>query len=461
MANGSLPPQTREEMKEDLYRRFSARGLRRQQRERWRQGVTVSFSLLMLSGAKRMLDFALASLLLALLAPLTIAGWLRCGGRLRRKPRAGRYCETYEQLSFDVPADSLPARLGLDRLPVLFNILRGDMSFVGPRAVAPGDLSPRQRAARKRYNVRPGLICLWWVRRRANIAFDSEAASDAEYVETQSVWNDLGILARALPAVLYGEGLPNVAEIVRILGIRMQNLTMSEAIEEIVARLDGKGGRQVCFVNADCANIAHRDAEYRGILNRAHLTLADGIGLKIAGKLLGREIKQNVNGTDMFPALCEALAASGHGLFLLGAKPGVADAVAAWVREHHPGVAISGTQHGYFTPEEEPAVLRRIADSGAALLLVAFGAPRQDKWIARHLDAAGVRVAIGVGGLFDFYSGNIPRAPQWLREMGFEWLYRFWQEPRRMWRRYFVGNAVFLYRVMRERRAEKGLEDGE
>ncbi|MDX2034427.1 MAG: WecB/TagA/CpsF family glycosyltransferase [Blastocatellia bacterium] len=458
MANETLPRQTREEVKEELYRRFSDRGLRRQQRERWRQGVTISFSLLLLSGAKRMLDFVAAALLLTLLSPLMIAGWILTAGRLRREPRVGRYCETYDRLSFDASAGSPLARLGLRGLPVLFNILRGDMSFVGPRAAAPGDLSPRQRAARKRYNVRPGLICLWWVRRRANIAFDSEAASDAEYVETQSVWGDLGILARALPAVLYGEGLPNVAEIVRLLGIRMHNLTMSEAVEEIVAQLDGSGGNQVCFVNADCANIAWRDEAYRDILNQARMTLADGIGLKIAGKLLGREIKQNVNGTDMFPLLCAAIEKSGHGIFLLGARPGIADAVAAWIREHHPGVAISGLQHGYFTPEEEPAVLRRIADSGAALLLVAFGAPRQDKWIHRCLAGTGVKVAIGVGGLFDFYSGSIPRAPQWLREMGMEWLYRFWQEPRRMWRRYFVGNAVFLYRVMMERR---GRQDGD
>ncbi|MFN0085253.1 MAG: WecB/TagA/CpsF family glycosyltransferase [Blastocatellia bacterium] len=454
MANETLPSQTREEVKEELYLRFSEQGLRRQRRRRWRHGLTISFTLLLLSGAKRAVDLIGACTLLTILSPLMIAGWILSAGRLGRAPRVGRYCETFEQVSFDMPPESPLARLGLSRLPVLLNILRGDMSFVGPRAAEPGDLSPRQRAARKRYSVRPGLICLWWVRRRANIAFDSEAATDAEYVETQSVWGDLGILARALPAVLYGEGLPNVADHVRILGLRMRNLTMSEAVEEIVDRLGDSAGSQVCFVNADCANIAHRDSEYRGVLNQARLSLADGIGLKIAGKLLGREIRQNVNGTDLFPQICAAIEKTGHGLFLLGAKPGVADAVGAWIRERHPGVTISGIHHGYFTPEEEPEVLRRISESGAALLLVAFGAPGQDKWIHRHLSESGVRVAIGVGGLFDFYSGTIPRAPQWLREMGLEWLYRFWREPRRMWRRYFVGNALFLHRVMKEKRAQ-------
>ncbi len=451
MHNETPSQQTREQLKEELYQRFSDYGLRRQKIQRWRHGFSVSISLLLISGVKRALDVWGALLLLGLLSPLLIAGLLLGGGRFRRTPRTGRYCETYEEFSFNLPETSWAARLRLMHLPALFNIFRGEMSFVGPRAVAPGDLSPHQRAARKRYNVRPGLICLWWVRRRANIAFNSEADSDAEYVETQSVMGDLGILARALPALLYGEGLPNVADVIRVLGIRMHNLTMSEAIEDIIARLVGKEAGQVCFVNADCANISFRDADYRAVLNQAAMTLADGIGLKLAGKLLGREIKQNVNGTDMFPRLCAALENTGQGLYLLGAKPGVTEAVGDWIKQNYPGVKLAGTRHGYFTPAEEPEVIRQIADSGASLLLVAFGAPRQDKWIHEHLQAIGVKVAMGVGGLFDFYSGNIPRAPQWLREMGLEWFYRFWQEPRRMWKRYFVGNAVFLYRVLRER----------
>ena len=103
------------------------------------------------------------------------------------------------------------------------------------------------------------------------------------------------------------------------------------------------------------------------------------------------------------------------------------------------------------TDAEEPEVIRGIRDSGADLLLVAMGAPRQDLWIQRHLAATGVKVAMGVGGLFDFYSGRIPRAPRWVREIGLEWLYRFSREPRRMWRRYFLGNPLFLARVLMEK----------
>jgi len=236
-----------------------------------------------------------------------------------------------------------------------------------------------------------------------------------------------------------------------ILDIPIHNVTMTEAIDTLRRFLDEPVPRQVCFVNADVANKAYRDREYRQTLQQAAFSLADGIGLKLAGKLLGRDIKQNVNRTDLFPQLCEALEGSGHGIYLLGAKPGVPELVRDRMLERFPGLRISGTQHGYFNEEEEPGVIDRIARSGASLLLVAFGAPRQDLWIRTHLEATGVRVGIGVGGLFDFYSGRMARSPQWMREMGMEWLYRLYQEPGRMWKRYGIGNALFLYRVIKEK----------
>jgi N-acetylglucosaminyldiphosphoundecaprenol N-acetyl-beta-D-mannosaminyltransferase len=417
----------------------------------------------LLSALKRALDFLFALALLLLLSPIFLVAcillWAR-GAVLERTPKLGRWCEPFQELSFATrgyAVGTVLQRLRLAGLPRLFNILRGDMSFIGPRAAAPEELSPRERAVRKRYDVRPGLICLWWIRRRTNIAYDTELAADAEYVDTQSVWGDIGIALRAIPAVLYGEGVATAPDLVTILGIPINNMTMSEAVQQIIRRvvappaLDDSAPAHVCFVNADCANIACRDQEYFAILQNAAFTFADGIGVKLAGKLLGQAIKQNVNGTDMFPRLCEALSGTGKGMFLLGARPGVAEAVRRWVNEHHPQADVRGCHHGYFTPDEEEAVIKQIADSGAQMLIVAMGVPRQEKWINQHLGKTGARVGIGVGGLFDFYSGRIPRAPMWMREIGLEWLYRFWQEPGRMWKRYFVGNAVFLFRVVRER----------
>ena len=444
------PGSSREALTEELYARFSRSGRWRLRLARSLHTATWLALLAGLGGLKRALDFCLALALIVATLPITACMALLSRLRERQSPirrttRVGRWCEPFDELSFSGSPRVFRA------IPALVNILKGDMSFVGPRAVSPGELTPRERQARKRYSARPGLVCLWWIRKRANIAYSGEAESDVEYVESQTIRGDFGIALRAIPALLYGEGVAVSQDVVSILGISIRNMTMSDALEWVVERAAGDSPGQICFVNADCANIAYGNREYQAMLHQSALVLADGIGMKLAGKLLGCEIRQNVNGTDLFPRLCESLAGTGVGIFLLGARPGVAEKVSDWIRERYPSTLVSGCRDGYFSAAEEPEVIGEISGSGAAVLLVAFGAPRQDLWIHSHLAATGVKVAMGVGGLFDFYSGRIPRAPVWMREVGAEWLYRFYQEPRRMWRRYFVGNAVFLWRVVRAR----------
>jgi N-acetylglucosaminyldiphosphoundecaprenol N-acetyl-beta-D-mannosaminyltransferase len=322
---------------------------------------------------------------------------------------------------------------------------------VGPRALTEAEVLPAERAQWRRWEFRPGVLNLWWIRQRANIAFGTEWETDAEYARTQSVGSDAGMIARALPGLLYGGAPTATSDEIHILGHRIDNLSMTEALNRIRQHISSGPALQISFLNADCVNRAWTNSLYKRVLNESDLTLADGIGLKLAGRILKRPVRQNVNGTDLFPRLCEQMDADGSSLFLLGARPGVPEAVAAWVTERYPGVRIAGTRHGYFTPAEEDAVLGQIANANADVLLVAFGAPRQDCWIAERLPIVRVKVAMGVGGLFDFYSGRLPRAPMWMREMGLEWLYRFIQEPGRMWRRYFGGNFLFLYRVFRQR----------
>lgn len=453
----------RERVTDELHRRFSKKGLWRLRTRRWIRGISWVLVVQLLSGVKRFLDFLIALTLLLLLWPVLVLSWLMPGTTLGRTSRMGRWCAIFNELSLNVPpgfTGKLLKAFRINRLPVLINILKGDMAFIGPRAVSPGELSPRERETRRRYNVRPGLISLWWIRQRANIDYTTEAQTDGEYVDSQSVWGDLGIALRAIPAVLYGEGVATAPDLLTILGIPIHNVTMTEAIEALMKWMNENWRSQVCFVNSDCANIAYKNEAYLQVLKTARFSLADGIGLKLAGKLLGREIKQNVNGTDLFPLLCEALSGSGKGLYLLGASPGVTEGVIEWIQKNYPDVTVSGAHHGYFSLAEEPGIIKQIAESDADLLLVAFGAPRQDMWIHDHLEAIGVNVAMGVGGLFDFYSGRTARAPLWMREMGMEWFYRFTQEPGRLWKRYFVGNAVFLYRVMIEKMRGKSLGEG-
>ena len=447
----------REQDIEELSQRF-ARPLGRVRCRRMVLGLIWGFFLGVLPLGKRLFDLLGAGLLLVLTAPLLLlaATLLLPGGAVFvRTPRVGRWGVGFHLLSFRVPTGpqgGLLRALHCTRLPVLLNVLRGDLSLVGPRAAAPGDLSLTEEAARRRLDVRPGLVCPWWLRQRASIDYGREVDVDAEYVQTNTLRGDVALLCRSLPALLFGGAAPAAPAQVRLLGIRLDNLTMDEAVKTIVALAAAEAGAaSVCFVNPHCANIACRDRAYREVLGLSGLCLADGIGMKLGGRILGRPLRQNVNGTDLFPLLCAALAGTGRGIFLLGARPGVPEAVAEWIRQRYPDTRVCGVQHGYFAPAELPDVLDRIRASQAAVLLVAFGVPGQEIWIDQHLAETGVRVAMGVGGLFDFYSGRIPRAPIWMREIGLEWVYRFIQEPRRMWKRYLVGNAVFLVRVVGER----------
>jgi N-acetylglucosaminyldiphosphoundecaprenol N-acetyl-beta-D-mannosaminyltransferase len=439
----------------DLDSGFSESGIQHRRRARYRRSLSWLVATRAINALRRVMDISFAALLLAILSPgllLLAIGAHLSGGGIRRQPRLGRWATHFNQYEFCFsPADGVSQRNFLDTLPALFNVLKGEMSFIGPRAVSPKATIREERTAWKRYDLRPGLLSLWWLRKRANIAYSSEVDLDLEYVETNSLWGDFGIAIRAIPAAFFGGGVSSAPPELKFLGVRMHNLTMAEASAQIVTLTEGTEPAQICFVNADCVNIAFADPAYRATLAEARYVLADGIGVRVAGTIFNQHIRENINGTDMLPYLCAAAEEAGLSLYLLGGRPGVPEGAAAWIAERYPGLKIAGSRHGYFSEEEESQVIQDVAAARADILLVAFGAPRQDKWIAAHKNALGVKVAIGVGGLLDFYAGRVPRAPIWMREIGMEWLYRFYQEPRRMWRRYFLGNAVFLYRVFRER----------
>ena len=406
---------------------------------------------------KRLLDILVSSFLLAVLSPLfvviSLVLWLKQGGWIFcRTPRLGKDCRIFIRYTF-------ATRLRyFHKLPLLFNILIGDLSFIGPRSVGPGELCHlclQEPLVRRRCRIRPGLICDWWIRRHASLGYVQETELDALYVENPTFSKDVSIILRAMPsiiaALIWGDNPADYTAEFHLLGIRIDNATMPSAIKRIVEMLDSEQPNQVCFVNPHYINEACRVPEYKQVLDQANLVLADGFGTKLAGKILHRPIRQNLCGTDLFPRLCAALNGSGKRIFLLGAAPGAAEGVAEWVLERYPDVLISGTHHGFFTPEEEGGVVRQIAASGADLLVVAMGVPRQELWVHHHAGELGVKAAIGFGGLFDYFAGRVPRAPQWVREIGMEWVYRLIQEPRRMWRRYLIGNALFLARVMHER----------
>lgn len=204
----------------------------------------------------------------------------------------------------------------------------------------------------------------------------------------------------------------------------------------------------VHFVNAHCINMAAKDAEYRGHLQSASALLPDGSGIKLAAKFAGVKLGDNLNGTDLFPLLCERAARDGLSIYLHGARPGIAQAAADAMTDRFPDLRIAGTSSGYMDDRDIPNLLSKINASGADIVLVALGVPAQEKWVAKHAPRLNARLIMGVGGLFDYYSGRIPRAPIAMRRSGMEWVWRFMQEPRRLFTRYTFGNAEFLARAV-------------
>lgn len=384
-----------------------------------------------------------AWIILILCSPVLLAAWV-CGARVRSRAVRGRGGKPVRERRLVGPGGAVVPVLG--DLMRLWSVGTGELAWVGPEPRTLDGVDLRREPERRLTSVRPGLVCTWWVRCRTNVAYGTQTEADLEYLESRSAGANAGILARAVAALCYGAAGDPHTEQAQILGFPIDNLSLDEAVDQIVQ--PRRNPLQVSFLNVDCINKAVRSRSYREVLTSSGLRLADGIGLRIAGRILKSEIRQNVNGTDMFPRLCERMEGDGLSLYLLGARPGVAEAVRDWACARFPRLRIAGVHHGYWSPEEEPSVVHAVRNSGADVALVAMGAPAQEDFIRRYLKDLGVRAALGVGGLFDFYSGRIPRAPQYLREIGLEWVYRLYQEPGRMWRRYLIGNVVFLTRVL-------------
>lgn len=228
-----------------------------------------------------------------------------------------------------------------------------------------------------------------------------------------------------------------------LLGFNVVNAEMAETVYWIADRAQSRTPTQIAFLNAHCANIARKDWRYRDTLKTVDALLPDGSGVALAARLGGQQLGDNLNGTDLFGPLCRCLAFRGIPVFFLGGRPGVARDAAQNAVQENPRLKIAGTRHGFFTPREEDDVIDEINASGARVVFVAFGVPDQDTWIARIRHRLNAPVILGVGGLLDFVSGRIPRAPDWMRRSGTEWIFRLKCEPGRMWKRYLIGNLSF------------------
>jgi N-acetylglucosaminyldiphosphoundecaprenol N-acetyl-beta-D-mannosaminyltransferase len=222
---------------------------------------------------------------------------------------------------------------------------------------------------------------------------------------------------------------------------------MSQTLQLVRQLMEEPRLHQIATVNPEFVMAAQQDAHFREILRRADLCLADGVGLLFAARRYGRRLPQRVPGSELVYHLADLAAREGWPLFLLGAAPGVAAEAASVLQERYRGLKIAGTYAGSPDPDENDAIVKRINESGATLLYVAYGAPKQDKWIARNCNALHtVRLAVGVGGALDFVTGRAQRAPRWIQRLGLEWLHRLWHEPWR-WRR-MLALPHFALRIL-------------
>jgi N-acetylglucosaminyldiphosphoundecaprenol N-acetyl-beta-D-mannosaminyltransferase len=239
-----------------------------------------------------------------------------------------------------------------------------------------------------------------------------------------------------------------------VLGIRIHNATSQQAISAIEQRIDRRDHRKssVFFVNAHTLNLAASDPSYRAILNDGDFVFADGTGVRWAARLQGVRVLENLPGTDFVPSLFQSTADRGHSYFLLGADAATIEVAAEYAQRTFPGWKFVGCHPGYLTDDTvNRAAIDTINAARPDLLLVGMGNPLQERWIHQHLAQLQVPVCMGVGGLFDFWAGNVSRSPEWLRRMGHEWLWRLFQEPRKKARRYLVGNPLFLLRILADR----------
>jgi N-acetylglucosaminyldiphosphoundecaprenol N-acetyl-beta-D-mannosaminyltransferase len=240
-------------------------------------------------------------------------------------------------------------------------------------------------------------------------------------------------------------------EQILLMGCKIDNLTIQETLDKIAGFIHSRTPHQHVVLNVDKLVKASRSPALRRIINACALVNVDGMSVVWAARLLGIPLKERVAGIDLFDALMGRAAQCGWRVFLLGAQEAVVAGVAAHYEKKFPGLTICGWRNGYWQGQEEEAqVAGVVRASRADLLFVAISSPQKEQFLDRHQGAMQVPFAMGVGGSFDVVVGKVKRAPHWMQRAGLEWFYRFLQEPRRMFRRYFIEDITFAWMLLKE-----------
>ena len=235
---------------------------------------------------------------------------------------------------------------------------------------------------------------------------------------------------------------------INVLGVGFDNYTMEQAVAEGVRLAGTPGTHYVVTPNPEIVELCRTNPEVMDVVNRADMVLPDGIGIIYGAKLLKTPLKQRVPGIEFAQGLMAAIAGSGRSLYLLGAKPGYADEAARRLEQRYPGLRIVGTHDGYF--QEDETVIEEIRSSGADVVFVCLGAPKQEQWMARCGEATGAHLLVGLGGCLDVFSGHVQRAPAAFQRLGLEWLHRLLKHPSRIGR--MMKLPLFMLHVVGEKK---------
>ena len=239
-----------------------------------------------------------------------------------------------------------------------------------------------------------------------------------------------------------------------LFGIDVETAPPAELLRRILGWAGDGGRHRVSYVNAHVLNQSLSNPELGRALRDSDLIYCDGYGVRLAARMIGMPVPHRMTGADWIWGIAGLCQESGRSLYLLGSDPGASTDAAAALRRWYPQLDVRGTHHGYFDvagPHSE-RVLEHIAENPPDVLLVGMGTPQQELWVDANFDRIDASVVWTVGALFDYVAGRVPRAPHWIADNGLEWIFRLVVEPRRMWRRYLLGNPAFLYEVLKERR---------
>jgi N-acetylglucosaminyldiphosphoundecaprenol N-acetyl-beta-D-mannosaminyltransferase len=242
---------------------------------------------------------------------------------------------------------------------------------------------------------------------------------------------------------------------VDILGIHVNPITINELHSEIGQRIEKKCKSLILNVNVHCMNLAEHNDWLKDFLNSAEIVFCDGAGVMLGAQILGHKIPERITYADWCWKLSEFANKNNYSLFLLGAKPGIATEAEKKLYAKFPNIVIAGTHNGYFdksfNSRENQQVIQKINSVKPNILIVAFGMPIQERWLMENWPQIDANIALTGGAVFDYLSGRLRRAPRWMTENGLEWLGRLVIEPRRLWRRYLLGNPIFLLRILKQR----------